>query len=329
MSYDIFIHKFVHPFIIYVLIGTLVSYLLALLVSRFPIVRNSGSGSLVYGIPFIVPFVAYFSYRPFIIDKCAIYGHPLGIINDWLCFGGEVLAVILTPLFGIVFIIAITKALLSIFASRKLAKKYGFASPAVYPGVFMILEQLCAKSEINMPRVIITGDPFARSFTMGYRSPVIVFSKGVLGILDEDELETVIAHELGHIVRADSMMTWVMVFLRDLMFFTPAIYWVFRDFAFEKEKACDDIVVRLTNKPMAFSQALIKVWKLSPRTFFDRVVLDNFMPHPNLVGSSGILEHRVTRILNGEPGIINNSPISHIIIILTAVFSVFLLYWVC
>jgi len=46
---------------------------------------------------------------------------------------------------------------------------------------------------------------------------------------------------------------------------------------------------------MAFAQALIKVWRLSPRTVFDSV-----MPYPNFVNSTGVLERRVERLLNDK-----------------------------
>ena len=64
------------------------------------------------------------------------------------------------------------------------------------------MENLCRKGNLDLPAVIVTRDSFARSFTMGYRKPVVVFSEGLIEALDDNELETVVAHELGHIERA-------------------------------------------------------------------------------------------------------------------------------
>lgn len=216
MSYQVFVDRFVHPFIIYVLIGIMISYLLGLLVVRVPVLRDSRSRAVIYSLPFVIPFIAYFLYRPFLLKSCTISSHPLGVINDWLCYGGNILATILTPLFVFVVAFAVAKACLSIFACHRIIRKCGFASPADYPGLFSILEGLCRKSGIKLPRIIVTKDRFARSFTTGRRAPVIIFSEGLLHELDEEELETVVAHELGHIVRADSMLNWITVFLRDL-----------------------------------------------------------------------------------------------------------------
>lgn len=329
MSYGLFIDRFIHPFIIYVLIGTFLSYLLALLISRTPWLKDSGSRAMIYSLPFIVPFAAYLLYKPFLIKRCIISGHPLGAVNDWLCFGVDVLAKILTPLFLLVALLAAAKAVLSILACRRMVRKYGYASPVEYPELFFVLESLCCKGNIKIPQIIVTKDRFARSFTVGRRSPVIVLSKELFDTLDDEELETVLAHELGHIVRADSALNWVTVFMRDLMFFTPVVFWIFQDLTLEKEKAADDFAVKLTGKPLAFAQALIKVWRLSPRTLFDTILLDNFMPYPGFVRREAILECRVKRILNNEYEVLSKSLSVYAAGLLIAVLSIFVLYWAC
>lgn len=328
MSYDLFITKFIHPFILYAVFGTLLGYILVQLLKQFPYYKNPGSRPLLYNIILIIPFVAYGIYRPY-TDRCILHGHPLGSVNDWLCHAGTMVANILTPLFFLVTLMALLKAGLSIYATRKIVKRYGYSSHADFPELFSMLEGLCKKEGIKMPEVVVTADRIGRSFTMGYRSPVIVFSQGVLDELDRDEMETVLAHELGHIVRGDSLTTWITVFLRDLMFFSPIVYWVFRDMSCEKEMASDDFAVNLTQKPMAFAQALIKVWRLSPRTLFGNLLLDNFMPHPNFVSYSGILERRVTRILNNEHKQARNSFVSLLAGFVILVFSIWVIYWIC
>lgn len=328
MSYDIFIDKFVHPFIIYVIAGTIFSYLLVQVMVRTGIAKDSRARVFAFTLPFLVPFIAYLVYRPYLLSRCEIHGHPLGSLNDWICKGSDALAVVLTPIFLLVVVMAFTKAALSIFAVRKIKNRYGYASTEDYPLVFALLARLCRKGNITMPRLIVTADKFARSFVMGSRSPVMVLSEGLLEALDEDELETVLAHELGHIARADSVLNWVIVFLRDLMFFNPLIYWVFRDLACEKENASDDIAVKLTDKPLAFAQALIKVWRISPRTGVNSIALDNFSPHPNLVGRGG-LELRVRRLIDGEQIIPNASRMVYVMSLLVAGISIYLLYWAC
>lgn len=329
MAYTIFVNRFIHPFIIYVIAGTLISYILALLLGKIPNFRDSRSRSMLLTIPFIIPIAAYLLYRPFQFYNCIILKRPMGIISSWLCSGAWGLSIILTPLFLFVAILALCKAGLSILGTRRIVKKYGFALPEDYPGVFKLLENLCSQINIQIPHLIVTKDAFARSFTMGRRNPVIVLSDGLIKALDAEELETVLAHELAHIVRSDALSNWVMVFLRDIMFFAPLSYWIFRDLSAEKEKASDDFAIQLTKKPYAFAQALIKVWRLSPRTLFSSIVFDNFMPHPNFVSSSGILEGRVKRILDKEHNTVKLSLFPYSAVIIVIVVSLTMVYWLC
>ena len=328
MNYNFFIDQYIHPFIIYVVVGTMVSYVLARIASR-TIFQDSRSRALLYGMPFVIPIVAYLVHKPFMAVGCFVFSRPLGVINDWLCNAGRALATILTPLFAVVVILAVAKATLSIYATFKITAKYGYASAADYPRIFSLIDKLCGISGIKVPRIIVTRDAFSRCFTMGYRAPVIVMSEGLLEAMDDEELETVIAHELAHIARADSVFTWFTVFLRDLMFFSPFVYWIFRDLAAEREKAADDIAIALTEKPFAFAQALIKAWRLSPRSFMNTIMLDNFMPHPNLASNAGILEFRVQRILDGDHRQSSGSYLSYVAGLAICVFTVLVLSLFC
>ncbi len=302
MFNDYFIAEVAHPFILYVFFGTLFAYALAKLAVRYFKLQTAGARVYLMFLPLILPFLAYPAFRTLEANKCYFTmdaSHKtLNIINYWLCSAGSFLATVLTPLFLIALSIALLKCVISWYACRRIVAKYGFATPEEYPAVFELLAELVSRAGMQMPRLVITGDKFARSFTFGFRQPVIVLSEGLLTHLDEDETETVLAHELAHIIRADAVSNWLTVVLRDIMFFAPVIFWVFRELMQEKEKAADDITLRLTRKPMAFAQALIKVWRLSPRTFMDSLLLDNVMPNPHFVNNAGVLEHRVQRIIN-------------------------------
>jgi len=302
MFNDYFISEVVHPVILYVFFGTFFAYVLVKLAVRYLKLQEGRTRVYLMTLPLIMPFLAYPVFRTLEANKCYFRldtsHQTLNIINNWLCTAGTFLATVLTPLFAVALIIAGAKSFISWYACRRITGKYGFAVPEKFPVVFELLDELVDRSGIKSPKLVITGDKFARSFTFGFRQPVIVLSEGLLAHLDEDELETVLAHEVAHIMRADAVSNWLTVVLRDFMFFAPVIYWVFRELIQEKEKAADDITLRLTRKPMAFAQALIKVWRLSPRTFMDSLLLDNVMPNPHFVSNTGVLENRVQRIID-------------------------------
>lgn len=324
MFYNQILENYIHPFIIYVLLGTLVSYILCRVLIRVGLFGSAKWRTMVYSVPFVVPFAAYFLRKPLLLNRCFTFGdHPF-ISTSWVCTGGTILAAILTPLFMASVVYAVFRAVLSIAACRKFIKIYGYADRAEHLRLFFILEALCARAQIRMPKIIVTTNRFARAFTMGFRNPSIVLSQGLISILDDDELETVLAHELGHIARNDSLSNWIIVFLRDIMFFTPLIFFIFRDYASEKEKATDDFAIKLTEKPMAFAQALIKVWKRSPGS-----TIEQFVPFPAFVSHAGILDQRVERLVQGDFGILGNRLFSPLAFSGLVMISIILLYYLC
>ncbi len=324
MAYRQIIENYIHPLIIYVLIGTLISYLLCRVLIRLGLFRDAKWRSVVYSIPFIIPFASYFFRQSFFLSQCFVFGDKPDVVSSWVCVGGNVLATILTPLFIASVVFAVTRAGLSIFAARNFAKRYGFVTKSENVRVYSILEMLCEKADMDIPKLVITKSVFARAFTMGYRSPVIVLSEGLINALDDEELETVIAHELGHIYRGDSLSNWIVVFLRDLMFFTPLIFFIYRDYSSEKEKASDDFAIKLTNKPMAFAEALIKVWKMSRGS-----IMDELVPFPNFVSHAGILDQRVERLVNGDFCLINDRLLGPVAFSVLVIISTVTLYILC
>jgi heat shock protein HtpX len=73
------------------------------------------------------------------------------------------------------------------------------------PRLFRIVENLSITTGIPMPRVYIISDPAPNAFATG-RDPkhaVVAATTGILDIMDDSELEGVMAHEMGHVQNYD------------------------------------------------------------------------------------------------------------------------------
>jgi heat shock protein HtpX len=71
-----------------------------------------------------------------------------------------------------------------------------------------MLERLCGLADIPLPRVGLMATDVPNAFSAG-RSPkkaVIVVTRGLLERLDDEELEAVLAHELGHVANRDAFV---------------------------------------------------------------------------------------------------------------------------
>lgn len=305
---SVLLQEHMHPFIIYAVTGTFLGYALVFLVYRWLQLDDPRLKAQLLFLPLIIPVTTYVISRTFHVNpRCLLSvtgstGLPLlDRMITGFCVVSNAAAVILTPLFTLAVSVAIIKAVLSLWACRRLTKRYGLVRPEDYPELSAALRQLSHEVGVTPPGLIITDRKYAQSFTFGFWHPVIVLSKKLVGSLDQDELEAVLAHEIAHITRKDSLFNWVAVFLRDAMFFAPVVYWGFNRLLSEKEKAADDITVKITEKPLAFAQALIKVWRMSPKSLFADFSLDNFSPNPGFA-KEGIIGYRVQRVIDA-PGI--------------------------
>lgn len=82
------------------------------------------------------------------------------------------------------------------------------------PELWRMVENLSITAGVPMPRLYISPDPSANAFAAG-RTPeqaVVCVNQGLLNVLDDAELEGVIAHELTHIRNYDvRLMTYATV----------------------------------------------------------------------------------------------------------------------
>jgi len=73
------------------------------------------------------------------------------------------------------------------------------------PETARIIQEVCSQRKISQPRLGLIEDNNPTAFTYGSlpNSARLVVSRGLLKYLDDDEIATVYAHELGHIVHWD------------------------------------------------------------------------------------------------------------------------------
>lgn len=84
-------------------------------------------------------------------------------------------------------------------------------SKAEHPRLWRTVENLSIATGTPMPRVFVVSDPAPNAFATG-RDPehaVVAATTGLLEIMDDAELEGVMAHELGHVRNYDIRLSMV------------------------------------------------------------------------------------------------------------------------
>jgi heat shock protein HtpX len=105
-------------------------------------------------------------------------------------------------------IIGLVYALIQYFAAAKLALAMNGAKQVTKkdaPRLYRVVENLSIATGMPMPKVYVMDDPAPNAFATG-RDPqhaVVAATTGLLDIMDDQELEAVMAHEMGHVRNYD------------------------------------------------------------------------------------------------------------------------------
>jgi heat shock protein HtpX len=106
----------------------------------------------------------------------------------------------------------------SYFFSDKLAIAMSGAKPIAReqaPRLYQIVERLAAKANIPVPKIYFIPTDSPNAFATG-RNPnhaSVAVTRGILEICDDEEIEGVLAHELGHVKNRDILISAVVATL--------------------------------------------------------------------------------------------------------------------
>jgi heat shock protein HtpX len=108
--------------------------------------------------------------------------------------------------------LAVVMNFASYFWSDKIVLAMSHAQPVTAeqaPRLHAIVEELAARANIPKPRVYMTPEMQPNAFATG-RDPqhaAVAVTQGIMGLLNERELRGVLAHELGHVLNRDILIT--------------------------------------------------------------------------------------------------------------------------
>lgn len=101
---------------------------------------------------------------------------------------------------------------------------------------------------------------------LGWFRPIVMLPVSALTGLSQDQLQSVIAHELAHIKRLDSFVNVFQICVETLLFYHPAVWWLSERIRDEREHCCDDIAVSICGDPLEYARALtmMEQWRSAP-----------------------------------------------------------------
>ncbi len=126
---------------------------------------------------------------------------------------------------------------------------------------------------------------------VGVFRPVLLLPDGIGDRLAPAELQAILAHELCHIRRRDNLATLMHMVVEVVFWFHPLVWWLGARLMDERERACDEEVLRMGSEAEAYAEGILKVCELYLQS-----------PLKCVAGVSGAsLKKRIEAIMANQP----------------------------
>jgi heat shock protein HtpX len=192
-----------------------------------------------------------------LIVACVASGAVLLAGFEWLGMGGLALTSALISAVGWLVYLGSERRLLAALRARPVAE-------VEKPSLYALVRELCQDARLPMPRLFISPAAQPNVLTIGCdsRSPALCCTEGLLRELSVPELRAVLAHELVHVSRHDTLASSWSAGLASLLVFVPLpatalLMAVTTPSAREYQADFDGAL--LAGDPMALASALRKI----------------------------------------------------------------------
>ena len=313
-----FVTQFYQPYFFYSLFFLLLSFICVEIFLKFSSSLNVKTRSILHLMPLFLPVFSLIFFQPKTqISLLPLPPHPLSVTADTsagivlgagkipflsvvsitglLCIGGVVAA---AAYFTVTFVFGRRIAMRSFHVVMMGQEEYVLVQEKV--------KAIAQKMSISSPKVGLIDDLRPNAFTLGYgRGTVLVFSLGILKILDTEELEAVVSHELSHIKARDYFFKSISCSLNLLSFFNPLSYFASSYAQQEREFLADEKGATLLRKPELMASVLTKIEgvlqgypreRFSNRLSASLFLVSPLARRPEILAAHPQVLHRVNKI---------------------------------
>lgn len=160
-------------------------------------------------------------------------------------------------------------------------------SPNQCPQVYALFREATAVLDMAEPELYLWQNPLPNAFAIGMERHTIVLSSGLVDLLNDDELRTVMGHELGHIKSGHMLYRTIAIFLslvglvaaRNLPFvnlLSQALLYAFYDWFRKSELTADRAGLLVSQDQDVSVRSLLKLAGGAQRTR-DQLNVEEFL----------------------------------------------------
>ena len=221
-----------------------------------PLLRNHGAHVryLLWwtaSVKFLVPFAWLTALGGTLGSRTA----PLGSLEEFVATFGRVVEPLATPLSA-----GLALALLGAWA-------LGFVGVLAYwlKRALPIRAALASAAACAEPWTVAAAIPVRQSDTVlepgivGVFRPVLLVPRGIVERLTREQLRAIVAHEVCHWRRRDNLTAAAHMVVEAVFWFHPLVWWIGARLIEERERACDEAVVRAGHDPRIYADGILDV----------------------------------------------------------------------
>ncbi|RSK17628.1 zinc metalloprotease HtpX [Streptococcus oralis] len=138
----------------------------------------------------------------------ALVGYAVGYLFMRSGLGGMIIALIVGLIYALTMIFQSTEIVMSMNGAREVDEQTA-------PDLYHVVEDMAMVAQIPMPRVFIIEDSSLNAFATGSnpQNAAVAATSGLLAIMNREELEAVMGHEVSHIRNYDIRISTIAVAL--------------------------------------------------------------------------------------------------------------------
>jgi bla regulator protein blaR1 len=110
------------------------------------------------------------------------------------------------------------------------------------------------------PRIeLLACDASVEPGVLGVLRPKVLWPAGLSDRLTDAELDAILAHEVCHVARRDNAFALMQLIVETLFWFHPVVWWLSARLVSERERACDEEVLRMGTDKRRYAEGILKV----------------------------------------------------------------------
>jgi beta-lactamase regulating signal transducer with metallopeptidase domain len=106
---------------------------------------------------------------------------------------------------------------------------------------------------------VMTSPTLHEPGIVGIFRPVLLLPEGIADRLTTQQLQTILDHEMCHARRRDNLTAAAHMMVEAVFWFHPLVWWIGARLVDERERACDEHVLRSGNEPRTYAEGILRV----------------------------------------------------------------------